>query len=44
MYTKRVITSLTAYEFLYARDLPSEARSSPLAASPTAKLAGAGSP
>jgi soluble lytic murein transglycosylase len=44
MYTKRVITSLTAYEFLYARDLPSEARSSPLSASPTAKLAGAGSP
>lgn len=44
MYTKRVITSLTAYEFLYARDRPSEARNSPLAASPTAKLAGAGSP
>lgn len=44
MYTKRVITSLTAYEFLYARDLPSEARSSPLSASPSAKLAGASSP
>lgn len=39
MYTKRVITSLAAYEFLYARELPSEARRSPLAASPTAKAA-----
>ena len=44
MYTKRVITSLTAYEFLYARGLPSEAQRSPLAASPTAKMASAGSP
>jgi soluble lytic murein transglycosylase len=38
-YTKRVMTSLAAYEFLYARDLPSEARSTPLAASPSAKAA-----
>lgn len=32
-YTKRVITSMTAYEFLYTRDQPSEALSTPLAAS-----------
>ena len=38
-YTKRVITSLAAYEFLYAKDQPSEARSAPLAASPSAKAA-----
>lgn len=38
-YTKRVITSLAAYEFLYAKDQPSEARSTPLAASPSAKAA-----
>jgi soluble lytic murein transglycosylase len=40
-YTKRVITSMAAYEFLYARDLPSEARSTPLAASPSARAAAA---
>lgn len=39
LYTKRVITSLAAYEFLYARDRPSEARSSPLPASPVARAA-----
>jgi soluble lytic murein transglycosylase len=33
-YTKRVITSLAAYEFLYAKDKPSEALHMPLAASP----------
>ncbi len=36
-YTKRVIATMAAYEFLYARDQPSEARSSPLAASPAAR-------
>jgi soluble lytic murein transglycosylase len=36
-YTKRVITSLLAYEFLYARDQPSEALRMPLAASPSAR-------
>jgi len=36
-YTKRVITSLAAYEFLYGRDLPSEALHMPIAASPSAK-------
>jgi soluble lytic murein transglycosylase len=40
-YTKRVITSIAAYEFLYAREQPSEARSTPLAASPSAKAAAA---
>ncbi len=39
LYTKRVITSLTAYEFLYARDQASEARSTPLAVSPAARAA-----
>jgi len=39
MYTKRVITSLVAYEFLYASEQPSEARSTPLSASPSAKAA-----
>lgn len=38
-YTKRVITSLTAYEFLYAREQASEARSTPLAVSPAARAA-----
>jgi soluble lytic murein transglycosylase len=33
-YTKRVLASLAAYEFLYARDKPSEALRSPLAVSP----------
>ncbi len=37
MYTKRVITSLAAYEFLYGRDQPSEALRAPLPASPGAK-------
>jgi soluble lytic murein transglycosylase len=36
LYTKRVITSLAAYEFLYTRDLPSEALRTPLPASPSA--------
>jgi soluble lytic murein transglycosylase len=36
-YTKRVITSMAAYEFLYAKDRPSEALASPVAASPVAK-------
>jgi soluble lytic murein transglycosylase len=33
-YTKRVITSLAAYEFLYARERPSEALRMPIAAYP----------
>jgi soluble lytic murein transglycosylase len=37
LYTKRVITSMTAYEMLYAPDGASEARRTPLAASPAAK-------
>ena len=44
MYTKRVITSLVAYEFLYARSTPSEALRSPLAASPAAKVASTSAP
>src|SRR5262249_6590089 len=36
-YTKRVIGTLAAYEFLYFRDRPSEALRSPLAASPAAR-------
>jgi soluble lytic murein transglycosylase len=40
-YTKRVIASMAAYEFLYARDKPSEALHAPLAASPAARAAGA---
>ena len=44
MYTKRVITSLAAYEFLYTRDVPSEALRSPLAASPTARMASTSPP
>ena len=36
-YTKRVITTMAAYEFLYARDQPSEALRAPLAASPSAR-------
>jgi soluble lytic murein transglycosylase len=36
LYTKRVLTSLAAYEFLYARALPSEALRTPLPASPSA--------
>jgi soluble lytic murein transglycosylase len=36
LYTKRVIGSIAAYEFLYAPDKPSEALRSPLAASPEA--------
>ena len=38
-YTKRVITTMAAYEFLYARDQPSEALRAPLAASPAARNA-----
>jgi soluble lytic murein transglycosylase len=40
-YTKRVMTSLAAYEFLYGRSYRSEALSSPPAASPTARAGGA---
>ena len=36
LYTKRVLTSLAAYELLYAREKPSEALRTPLPASPTA--------
>jgi soluble lytic murein transglycosylase len=36
-YTKRVIGTMAAYEFLYARDQPSEALRAPLAASPSAR-------
>ena len=36
-YTKRVIGTMAAYEFLYARDQPSEALRAPLAASPAAR-------
>jgi len=39
LYTKRVITSLAAYEFLYAREQPSEALRMPLPASPSARSA-----
>lgn len=39
LYTKRVITSLAAYEFLYGRDQPSEALRAPLPASPGARPA-----
>src|SRR5204862_7928357 len=39
MYTKRVITSLSAYEFIYARDQASEVRATPLAVSPSARAA-----
>ncbi len=35
-YTKRVINTRAAYELVYARDQPSEARSAPLVASPSA--------
>jgi len=38
-YTKRVVGSIAAYEFLYARDKPSEALRSPPAASPEAARA-----
>ena len=41
LYTKRVITSLLAYEFLYAPGQPSEALAVPLAVSPAAKTAAA---
>lgn len=43
-YTKRVIGSMAAYEFLYTRDRPSEARSAPLAASPSARAGVASAP
>ncbi|MFO0759678.1 MAG: transglycosylase SLT domain-containing protein [Byssovorax sp.] len=36
-YTKRVITSMAAYEMLYTRELGSEARSTPLAVSASAR-------
>jgi soluble lytic murein transglycosylase len=39
LYTKRVMTSMAAYEFLYARDQPSEALRVPLPASPSARSA-----
>jgi soluble lytic murein transglycosylase len=39
LYTKRVMTSMTAYEFLYAREKASEARSTPMAVSPAARAA-----
>jgi soluble lytic murein transglycosylase len=41
-YTKRVITSMAAYEFLYAAETPSEALRSPRAASSIAAAAAAG--
>jgi soluble lytic murein transglycosylase len=41
LYTKRVMTSMSAYEFLYARDAASEALRSPLAASSSAAAAAA---
>jgi soluble lytic murein transglycosylase len=40
-YTKRVMTSMAAYEFLYARDAASEALRSPLLASSNAAAAAA---
>jgi soluble lytic murein transglycosylase len=39
LYTKRVMTSLTAYEFLYTPDQPSQALRTPLPASPSARAA-----
>lgn len=42
LYTKRVITSMAAYEFLYASETPSEALRSPRAASSIAAAAAAG--
>ncbi|WP_050435824.1 transglycosylase SLT domain-containing protein [Chondromyces crocatus] len=39
LYTKRVITSMAAYEHLYARDQAGEALRIPLPASPTARSA-----
>jgi soluble lytic murein transglycosylase len=39
LYTKRVIASLAAYEFLYGQGAQSEALRSPLAASPAARAA-----
>ncbi len=39
MYTKRVITSLAAYEVLYGNGTPGEALGAPLAASPNARKA-----
>jgi len=41
LYTKRVITSMAAYEFLYSGDAPSEALRSPRAASSIAAAAAA---
>jgi soluble lytic murein transglycosylase len=38
-YTKRVITSMAAYSFLYGTDQPNEALSMPIEASPSAKAA-----
>lgn len=43
LYTKRVLTSVAAYEFLYRRAEPSEALRAPLAASPSSRSA-AGAP
>lgn len=43
-YTKRVIGTMAAYEFLYARDQPSEALRAPLAASPAARAGMAAAP
>ncbi len=43
-YTKRVITTMAAYEFLYARDQPSEALRAPLAASPAAARSAVAAP
>ncbi len=39
LYTKRVITSLAAYDVLYGNTLPGEALGAPLAASPNARKA-----
>ncbi len=43
-YTKRVMTSMAAYEFLYARDKPSEALRSPLGVSKQGRGAVAAAP
>lgn len=43
-YTKRVIGTMAAYEFLYAQGQPSEALRAPLAASPSAKAGATAAP
>jgi soluble lytic murein transglycosylase len=44
LYTKRVLTSMAAYEFLYAKDQVSEVFRTPLAASSSAAAAAASAP